>query len=223
MAFFRRFLPKFILMALFMMPFSAFADALDKFSLAPFVPYVLESMMSIASASYEFFVTNGILYVLIFGFLAITIVLYYIKLFIPGKWSTLIGLSDNKSGGQFDSWTIVYNVLKPCFRALIAMSVLLQLRPVLITDVLVSPFLQLGSVYTESITKSIRQQSATPVECPASIVEKEWISESACKFLIQPVDEIHLSMNVCAIFVSEHTIKWLIKIILDNWAMEGSV
>ena len=50
--------------------FPAQADITDSYNLAPFVPIVLETMMTIATSLYDFFVGNGhgIIYTLIYTF-----------------------------------------------------------------------------------------------------------------------------------------------------------
>ena len=71
----RRILPCLFLTALLVMPMPALADwgIVDQFNLAPFVPLMLDAMMTIATGGYEFFVGNGngIIYLLVWGFLII--------------------------------------------------------------------------------------------------------------------------------------------------------
>lgn len=189
--------------AMFVLPFPALADGtlLDNFNLAPFVPIVLDAMMTIASGGYEFFVGNGdgIIYLLVWGFLAITIVLYLVKLYIPKNWTGVIGFSGGGEmfDGKTDSMTIIYNVMKPCLRGIVAAGLLLQIRPVVLTEVLVNPFLQFGALYTHSITETIKNTgvSAPKIECPADIVDKAWISKSSCEFLVQPVSDLSAANN----------------------------
>lgn len=202
MKLFRRILPCLFLAAMLVMPGSAFADwgIVDQLNLAPFVPLILDAMMSIASGGYDFFVGNGtgIIYILVWGFLAITIILYLIKLYIPKNWTALIGLSGGgELAGGATAQTIVYNVMKPCLRGIIAALILLQIRPVLVTEVLVNPFLQFGSLYTHYITETINSTGAPAprIECPESIVQKAWISKSSCEFLIQPIADLSAANN----------------------------
>ena len=199
----RRFLPCLLLTAMFIVPVPALAEwgIVDQLNLAPFVPLVLDAMMTIASGGYDFFVGNGngIIYLLVWGFLAITIVLYLIKLYMPKTWSNIFGLSggDSLADGKTNAWTIGYNVLKPCMRGVIAAAILLQIRPVILTEVLVNPFLQLGSIYTHAITETVNDTGTMTkkVECPAAIVQKAWISKSSCEFLIQPVADLSAANN----------------------------
>lgn len=199
----RRIMSCLFLAAMLVAPLPALADwgIVDQLNLAPFVPLVLDAMMTIASGGYEFFVGNGdgIIYLLVWGFLGITIVLYLVKLYMPKTWSGVFGFSggDSLADGKIDGTTIVYNVMKPCLRGVIAAVLLLQIRPVMLTRVLVNPFLQLGSIYTHAITNTITDTGvgAKKIECPESIVQKAWISKSSCEFLVQPVSDLSMANN----------------------------
>ena len=195
----------FCMVAMLMMvtPSMAFAgNIVDALDLSPFVPYVLDALMMVATGTYEFFVGDdgsGFLYVLIWGFLAISITLYLFKLYMPKKWVDLFGFS---GGGEIadakvGALDIAYNVLKPALRALIAMLFLLQIKPVFVTDWVVNPFLKIGSVYTSVLTKqmNIPGIGVAKVECPQAVVEKAWISESACEYLTQPVAQLSHANN----------------------------
>lgn len=203
MKFLGRILPCLAVVATFIMPMPAFAEwgIIDKLNLAPFVPIVLDAMMAIATGGYEFFVGNGtgIIYVLVWGFLIFSIVMYLINLYLPKNWANVLGFSgsDDMINGKANSQTMIYNVLKPCLRGIIAAAVLLQLRPVFLTEVLVNPFLQFGSLYTNSITETISKTgiAQSNITCPESIVEKAWISESSCNFLIRPVADLSTANN----------------------------
>lgn len=198
-----RILPCIFLAAMLVMPAPALADwaIVDQLNLAPFVPLVLDAMMAIASGGYDFFVGHGdgIIYLLVWGFLAITIVLYLTKLYLPKTWSGVFGFSgggeviDGNAGAQ----TIVFNVMKPCLRGIIAAAILLQIRPAMLTEVLVNPFLQFGALYTHAITETINETgvATSNIKCPESIVQKEWISKSSCEFLIQPVYDLSAANN----------------------------
>lgn len=203
MTFLRKILPGLFALGVCFSPLAAFADGgiIDKFNLAPFVPMVLDAMMAIASGGYNFFVGNGngIIYLLIWGFLAITIVLYLTKLYLPKNWVGAFGFSGGGElyDGKTKPDTIVFNVFKPCLRAIIAAGLLLQIRPVMLTEVLVNPFLQFGAMYTHSITETIRGTGVPTetVKCPESIAQKDWISKSSCEFLVQPVSDLSVANN----------------------------
>lgn len=203
MNFIRRILPCVFGVAMLILPGTAFADwgIVDQFNLAPFVPLVLDAMMAIASSGYDFFVANGtgIIYLLIWGFLVITILLYLLKLYLPKTWATVFGFSDAgaMADGKVGTETIVLSVFKPCVRAIIAMAILLPIRPVVLTEFLVNPFLQFGALYTHSITETINETGAATktVTCPESIVKNEWISQSSCEFLVQPVSDLSAANN----------------------------
>ena len=203
MNFLRKILPCLFATAMLIMPLPALAEwgIVDQFNLAPFVPLVLDAMMTIASGGYEFFVGNGtgIIYLLVWGFLAITIILYLVKLYIPKNWTGAFGFSGGGEmiDGKASGTTIVYNVFKPVLRGIIAAGLLLQIRPVVLTEVLVNPFLQFGALYTHSITETIGNVGAPTkfMKCPDAIVQKAWISKSSCEFLIQPVADLSAANN----------------------------
>ncbi len=196
----RRILPIVVAAVVLVAPGSAHAKSLvDALDLSPFVPLVLDSLMMVATGGYEYFVGTaqnpGMIYLFVWLFLAITVALYLLKMYFPKKWIGFFGFS---GGGAIDNpQKIASNVLKPAFRAIIAITLLLQLRPVFVTEYLVSPFLGFGALYTNAITESINDIGvATPdVACPPAIVDKGWISESACKFLVQPVSDLSAANN----------------------------
>lgn len=190
-------------MAVFCAPISAHADVIDALNLSPFVPMVLDSLMMVATGTYEFFVGSsthpGIIQVLIWLFLGFTLTLSLAKMYFPKKWLGFIGLSGGGelADGKITGFKVVENVAKPGMRAVIASILLLQLKPVYMTEWLVNPFLQLGAVYTHEITAQINEggMSAPDVKCPPEIIEKAWISEKSCEFLIQPVSDLSHANN----------------------------
>ena len=175
---------------------SAYAESnlIDAFNLAPFVPLVLETMMNIATSLYKYFVGNGtgLIYILIYLLLGLYLGLYAFKMFVPKDWLSFLGFSagDSVWDGKTTGWSVIENVLKPCLRAIIAGVILLQIKPIYITEFLVNPFLEFGSIYTKSILQNVNKSyintSDAPI-CPASIEEQGWISKTSCDFLIQPV------------------------------------
>lgn len=188
---------------IFMAPGAALADwgIVDALNLAPFVPLVLDALMTVATGGYEFFVGHGdgIIYVLVWGFLAVSLSLYLVKMYLPKTWVSFFGFSGGgeMADGKATGSAIAQNMLRPVMRAILAATVLLQIKPVYMTEWLINPFLQFGALYTHSITESINEtgMAAPDVECPASIVQKEWISESSCKFLVQPVSDLSHANN----------------------------
>lgn len=181
-------------LACFLFPTNAHADIVDSFDLAPFVPLVLESMMTIATSLYNYFVGNGtgLLYLLIYGFLIFSLSLYLVKMHLPSDWLKFLGFSGGGEmfSGKETGWTIAGNVLQPCLRAIIAGLVLLQIKPVYVTEWLVNPFLEFGSIYTQEIFHTINGSSFESIDapiCPESITREKWISTRSCDFLIKPV------------------------------------
>ena len=197
---FKKLLCGLVLCAAFIMPGAAHAEnIIDALNLAPFVPMVLDSLMMVATGTYEFFVgddgVTGFIHLMVWGFLAYTIVINIVKMYIPKNWAGFIGMS---GGGEIQSASkIVENVMRPGIRAVVAVALLLQLKPVYLTQWLVNPFLQLGAIYTHHITDSINEAGtrAPDVSCPPEIVEKAWISEDSCKFLVQPVADLSHANN----------------------------
>lgn len=174
-------------------------DALD---LSPFVPLILDALMMVATGTYEFFVGNGdgIIYTFIWLFLGITMGMYLVKMYIPKKVLGFIGMSGGGEmwDGKAKPMTIADNMLKPIIRAMVAAILLLQIKPMFVTQWLVNPFLQFGSLYTNAIISTINETgivNPTKVECPPDIVEKAWISETSCEFLTQPVADLSHANN----------------------------
>lgn len=201
----RKILPIIALTCAGMIPNAAYADwgIIDAFDLSPFVPIVLDAFMTVATGGYEFFVGNGdgIIYLMIWGFLAISVALYLVKIYLPAKWVGFFGFS---GGGELaagaDAWTIAKNVFTPGMRAVVAAVVLLQIKPVFITEWLVNPFLEVGALYTDAIVDGLNSGATTggnanAVKCPPEIVEKAWISERSCQFLVQPVADLSAKNN----------------------------
>ena len=190
-------------MAIFCAPAPAHADIIDALNLSPFVPMVLDALMMVATGTYEFFVGTtehpGIIQILIWLFLGFTLTVSLAKMYIPKKWLGFLGISGGGeiSDGKITGFKVVENVAKPGMRAVIASVVFLQIKPVFMTEWLINPFLQLGAIYTHEISAQINEggMSAPDVQCPAEIVEKAWISENSCEFLIQPVSDLSHANN----------------------------
>lgn len=198
-----RALPVLVFMGVFVTPFSANAadrNIVDALNLAPIIPTILDALMAIATGGYEFFVGNGtgIIYILVWGFLAVSLSLYLLKMYFPKTWVSFFGFS---GGGEMvngvDGMTIATNLLKPAIRAIVAVTVLLQIKPFYLTDWLINPFLQFGALYTHSITETINETgvNAPKIECPPSVVEQGWITQESCEFLVQPVSDISHANN----------------------------
>lgn len=186
----------------FFVGFPALADdgwsVVDKLDMSPFVPIVLDSFMTVATGVYEYFVGtgNGIVYLLIWGFLALSLLIYLVAMYVPKKWTDLFGL---KTGGEMWQGTttnaIIERVLKTALRAIVATTILLQIKPVYMTEWLVNPFLEVGSYYTTAITDADSIVSTVKAECPQSILSDGWVSERSCNFLIQPVHDLAKTNN----------------------------
>jgi hypothetical protein len=185
-------------------PAAAHADwaVVDALNLAPFVPMVLDALMAVATGGYDFFVGRGtgIIYVLIWGWLGVSMGLYLRQMWFPKTWLSLFGF---KGGGEMweqntpDGMQMTINLLKPAMRAIIAAPILLQIKPIYVTDWIVDPFLRFGAIYTESLTSAISlpQGGAKKVECPPDVVERGWLSKDSCDFLVQPVSDLSHANN----------------------------
>ncbi len=184
-------------------PAVAQANVIDTLNLAPFVPMVLDALMMTATGIYEYFVGDGnhtgIIYVLVWTFLGVTLTIGLVKMYFPKSVLTFLGMSGGGeiAEGKISGYKLIEDTLKPCFRAFIASVMLLQLKPVYMTEWLVNPFLELGAIYTHQITQTINETGANaqPAECPPEILEKNWISKNSCKFLIQPVFDLSAANN----------------------------
>jgi hypothetical protein len=193
-------LAAFLFIGLFSAPAFAEWGIVDNLNLAPFVPTVLEALMSVATGGYDFFVGRGtgIIYLLIWGWLGLSIGLGLIKMYFPKTWLAFFGFKgggemyDGKIGGM----GMVENTLKPAMRGIIAAVVLLQIKPIYVTDWIVDPFLRFGAIYTESLTSAIGATAgAKKIECPPDIIEHRWISVESCNFLVQPVSTLSHANN----------------------------
>lgn len=198
-----RVIPALLIVGFLFIPNGSFAAdyaIVDTLNLAPIIPTILDALMAIATGGYEFFVGrgDGIIYVLVWGFLAVSMVLYVLKMYFPKIWVSFFGFS---GGGEMaegvDGMSIATNLLKPAIRAIIAVTVLLQLKPVYLTEWLINPFLQFGALYTESITQTINDAgvNSPKIECPPSVIEQGWITQESCEFLVQPVSDISNANN----------------------------
>lgn len=186
---------------LFSIPANANWGIIDSLDLSGFIPIILDSLMAVATAGYDFFVGkgDGIIYILVWGWLATFIALYLVKMYFPKTW---VGFFGFKGGGEafegnITGFQIGENLLKPAMRAIIAATILLQIKPIYVTDWVVDPFLRFGAIYTENIVSTVDPMvgRAKKMECPADIVEKGWISKDSCEFLVQPVAEITHANN----------------------------
>ncbi|MCL1902729.1 MAG: hypothetical protein FWG18_03850 [Alphaproteobacteria bacterium] len=181
----------------------------DALNLTPFVPLVFDAFMTVAMAGYNFFVGNGtgVIYILIYGWLAVAIALYLIKQYFPDTWVSFFGLSTEKETvwtGKLTALKMSTNLLKPILRAIIAITILLQVRPQYITEFIVDPFLRFGGLYTETISGIVTQANSfagTPKRVDVQkdckdILEKGYISEESCRFIMQPVQDITHANNI---------------------------
>lgn len=202
--FYKKFLLKALCFGAFLIaPCVAHASVVDALNLAPFVPMVLDALMMTATGIYEYFVGDGnhtgFIYIMVWTFLGATLTISLVKMYFPKKWLAFLGMSGGGEivEGNVSGFKLIENTLKPCVRAAIASLVLLQLKPVYLTQWLVNPFLQLGAIYTHQITESINDVNAQsePIECPQEILAKKWISKESCEFLIQPVYDLSNANN----------------------------
>ena len=193
-----------LLFALLPVPAMAEWAIVDALNIAPFVPIVLDAMMSVAMAGYEFFVGNGdgIIYIMVWAALAFFIAMYLLKMWFPQSWLGFFGFGDggqmyDKGMGGIELGT---TLLKPAIRAIVAAAILLPIQPRFITQFVVDPFLQFGALYTHAISQSVCQDmpwgcNAPKIECPGDIVDNEYLSAASCSFLVQPVADLSHANN----------------------------
>lgn len=197
----RRFLVICLMLLTFIAPCDTYAawKIIDALDISPLIPDILDAFMQVATGGYEYFVGhgNGILYMLVWAVLAISIVSYLLKMFFPKQWLDFFGFSQSDPIGTIDEIKMSQNILKPAIRAIVAVTILLPIKPTVITEWLVNPFLGLGSIYTTELVKAIPQVGFNPpdVECPQDIINQGWISETSCKFMVQPVATLSHSNN----------------------------
>ena len=187
----------------FVTPDAAFAkwEIVDKLNLAPFVPRVLDAFMMVARGGYEYFVGHGdgIIYIFVWGFLAISVFMYVFKMYFPKRWLEFFGLSGGGEmwEGKIKSFETVETVLKSAIRAIVAATLLLQVKPIYVTQWLVNPFLEFGAIYTSAITENAKITGVIKqnVECPQSVLSGDWISKKSCDFLVQPISDLSAVNN----------------------------
>ena len=193
-----------IVCTVFFMPSLAYADNIvDALNLAPFVPIVLDAMMMVGTGVYEYFVGDaqhtGIIYILIWTFLGLSISIELIKMYLPKQWVEFLGFSGGGelANGSATPTKMFTNIFQTGFRAILASVILLQLKPVYMTKWLINPFLEFGSIYTSHIVANIDSTNTTAekTSCPPDILAKEWISEKSCEFLTQPVADLTHANN----------------------------
>lgn len=116
---FKRLIRLIALGAMVIAPFGAYAaewKVVDKLNLALFVPRILDAFMTVARGTYEYFVGNGdgIIYVLVWAFLAISVFLYAALMWFPKRWTNFLGFSGGGEiwDGKLSGFTMVDTVLK---------------------------------------------------------------------------------------------------------------
>ena len=201
---FRRLFLPMIFVAVMCAPHAAIAGnwaVVDKLNLAPFVPHVLDAFMTVARGTYEYFVGkgDGIIYVLIWTFLAFSILLYTGLMWFPKRWVEFLGFSGGGEmwDGKLSGFAMSETILKSAMRAIIAATFLLQVKPVYVTQWLVNPFLEFGAIYTKSIidVANINGANVDNIKCPESVLAGDWMSKTSCDFLIQPVAKVSAANN----------------------------
>ena len=192
-----------LMLVAFIFPGDALAawEIIDRLDLSPFIPRVLDAFMLVARGVYEYFVGtgDGIIYLLIWAFLGISVFMYAFKMYFPRRWVEFLGLSGGGEmwDGKVSGMSISEGVLKRGMRAIIAALLLLQVRPTLVTEWLVNPFLEFGAIYTSAITDQAKVQGVVKrkVKCPESILAGDWLSARSCEFLVQPVADVSTVNN----------------------------
>ena len=115
---------------------------------------------------------------------------------------TVVGIFRSLGGGEMwdgkvKGFETVETVIKSAVRAIVAATLLLQVRPIYVTQWLVNPFLEFGAIYTSAISDNaiISGVAKQNIECPESILSGDWISKKSCNFLIQPISDLSAVNN----------------------------
>ncbi len=172
----------------------------DTLDISKLVPIVLDSFMFVANGTYEYFVGDGhtgIIYLLVWGFLAFYIAMYLIKLYVPKFWLTAVGFKDGDTV-NIGAMKISENILKPSIRALVAILLMLPMHPEFITRNLINPFLNFGAIYTTEIIKlssEVGFNDTKKIECPKDLLAQGWLDEESCEYMIQPVHTLSHANN----------------------------
>lgn len=174
----------------------------DSLDISGLVPVVLDAFMFVANGTYAYFVGkgDGVIYLLVWGFLAFYIALYLIKLYIPKFWLKTFGFQPASATVEgVEPVKIGEALLKPGIRVLVAVLVLLPLKPQFLAEGLINPFLHFGSLYTTEIinvsTGMGLQTSDNKIKCPDNLLEQGWLSKQSCNYLIEPVHVLSKANN----------------------------
>lgn len=200
---FRRIILPTVLCGLFIAPDAAYAkwEIVDKLDLSPFVPRVLDAFMMVARGTYEYFVGpgDGIIYILIWAFLAVSVFMYAALMWFPKRWTEFFGFSGGGEmwDGKLSGFGMAETVLKSAMRAIIAATFLLQVRPTFITEWLVNPFLEFGSIYTGAITNIVNESGIATknISCPNGVLSGDWLSVRSCEFLTSSISDLSSANN----------------------------
>ena len=183
-------------------PNNAFAWGLlsvDSLDLSGLIPIVIDAFMFVANGTYEYFVGtnhNGLIYLLTWGFFVFYVSLYLIKLYIPKYWLSTFGFKADDSIDKATGMSIAENVAKPAIRVLVAVTILLPLKPEYISKYAINPFLQFGSIYTQEIIKlSVGIETTNGPECPKNLLDTGWLTKQSCEYLITPVHDLSHANN----------------------------
>lgn len=173
----------------------------DSLDISKLVPIIVDAFMFVANGTYSYFVGDGnghgIVYMLVWGFVAFYIALYLIKLYMPKFWTSTFGFKSGDTIDKVGGMKIAENILKPSVRALIAVVVLLPLKPEFMTKMLINPVLSFGSIYSTEIIKmstGIGESTNLP-ECPHDLLDQGWLDRESCEYLIQPVHVLSHANN----------------------------
>ncbi|MDR0448905.1 MAG: hypothetical protein LBG89_00380 [Rickettsiales bacterium] len=163
-------------------------------SLDKFIPFIIEVMTTASAGLYDFFVplVQAVIWLLV-GF---NIALFVVKQFVPQNWLDFFGW---KGGGEYYdndkaaklAWGVPTRLAKMVVRASLATTLLLALRPAILTETIINPFLGIGSMYTEFIMSSQASgEAARPGTSSADCNTNSFLSEDVCLRLANPISEI---------------------------------
>lgn len=172
----------------------------DSLDVSGLIPIIMDSFMFVANGTYAYFVGSGdgIIYLLVWGFLIFYIALYLIRLYMPKFWSSTFGFKSSDTIETVGGMKIAENLLKPAVRALLAVILLLPLKPEFIAKTVINPFLHFGSLYTKEIiqiSSNIGFDNGKQVKCSEQLLAQGWLDQESCNYLMQPVHVLSQANN----------------------------
>lgn len=174
----------------------AVPDWISATSIDKFVPFLIEIMMNVSAGLYDYFVP--LLTMLMWTLVAFNLAVFVIKQYIPGDYLGFLGIGD---GGKYYndaasmSWGIPERLAKQIMRGAIATTILLGARPAFLTEVIINPFLSIGTTYTEFILNASNVNANVPAAPARQCETRDFFSPEVCTNLSNPIAGIIYKNN----------------------------